>query len=91
MIYTKDPDAVLDYSLDWSQWLSDGDTIASSSWFVSGLAGSPVIDSHSNTTTTTTVWVSGGGIRKRYEVTNRITTVGGRTEDQSIVLIIEQK
>ena len=33
MTFTKDPDAVLDYSVDWSLWLA-GDTISSSEWLL---------------------------------------------------------
>ena len=32
--FLKDPDAVLDYSVDWSKWLA-GDQIETSTWFVS--------------------------------------------------------
>ncbi|MBK8246576.1 MAG: hypothetical protein IPK85_04130 [Gemmatimonadetes bacterium] len=35
---TKDPDAVLDYSIAWDEWL-DGDTIASATW--TGPSASP--------------------------------------------------
>ena len=33
MTFTKDPDAVLDYSVDWSLWLA-GDQISSSEWIL---------------------------------------------------------
>ena len=33
MTFTKDPDAVLDYSVDWSLWLA-GDEISSSEWLL---------------------------------------------------------
>ena len=32
--FLKDPDAVLDYSVDWSKWLA-GDQIQTSAWLVS--------------------------------------------------------
>ena len=31
--FTKDPDATLDYKVDWSSWLVD-DTISGSQWIV---------------------------------------------------------
>lgn len=31
MTFTKDPHAVLDYTVDWTRWLA-GDTIATSAW-----------------------------------------------------------
>ena len=33
MTFTKDPDAVLDYSVDWSLWLA-GDEISTSEWIL---------------------------------------------------------
>lgn len=54
--FTKDPQAVLDYNVDWSTWLGT-DTIASSVWTVeAGLTK----DSDSKTTTIATVMLSGG-------------------------------
>lgn len=87
----KDPDAVLDYAIDWgSNWLSS-DTIASSSWAVSGPDDSLTVDSDSNTTTTATVWLSGGTRHATYTVTNSIVTAEGREDDRSIVIRVENK
>jgi len=86
--YTKDPDAILDYSNDWSSWLVTGDTIASSQWLpASGIT----IDNDSLTTTLTTVWLSGGTTGSRYSLTNRITTAQGRTDDRTIVIVVRQR
>lgn len=85
--YQKDPDAVLDYTIDWSTWLGD-DTIATSGWTVpTGLTE----DSDSNTTTTATVWLSGGTVGTVYTVTNEITTAGGRTDDRSIQIFVTER
>ena len=51
----KDPDGVLDYSINWAAWL-DGDTITASDWTVSGPDALLVVDSDSESTTVTTVW-----------------------------------
>ena len=81
--FNKDPDAVLDYEADWSAWLGS-DTIESSSWTVpTGLTK----DSEANTTTTATVWLSGGTAETIYDVINRIVTAGGRTEDRTIKIV----
>jgi len=80
--FLKDPDAVLDYQVDWSDWL-DSDTISTSTWTVpSGLAE----DSASNTTTTATVWLSGGTAGTSYTVVNHIVTAEGREDDRSIII-----
>jgi hypothetical protein len=80
--YVKDPDAILDYRFDWSDWL-DGDTIVTAAATVTTGA---TLASQSNTTTAHTVWISGGTAGTRYTVTSRITTAAGRTDDRSIIL-----
>lgn len=78
-IITKDPNAVLDYTVDWEDWLGS-DTISSSDWIVSdGITE----DSASDTNTTATIWLSGGTAGRTYTITNRIVTAGGRTQDYS--------
>lgn len=84
---TKDPDAVLDYEINWTAWLN-GDTISSSSWTVpAGLTK----DSDSFTDTVTKIWLSGGTDSETYTLTNRITTSGGRTDDRSVTLSVASK
>lgn len=84
----KDPNEVKDYMLDWSgaapgPRLVTGETISTSTWVVpSGITK----DSDSNTTTTTTVWLSGGTAGVHYTLTNRVTTSQGRTYDWSITV-----
>lgn len=87
MTFTKDPDAILDYAVDWSRWLA-GDTIAASVWLVpTGLTKV----SDSNTATRAIVWLSGGSAGVTYTVTNRITTAAGRTEDRSFAVRVEER
>jgi len=87
MTFTKDPNAILDYAVDWSRWLA-GDTIAVSAWIApDGLTKV----SETNTATKATVWLSGGTAGQTYTVTNRITTAGGRTEDRSFTIRVEER
>lgn len=87
MTFTKDPNAVLDYTIDWTRWLS-GDQIVTSEWLVpTGLT--KVADS--KTASSATVWLSGGTAGQSYTVTNRITTTGGRTEDRSFTIRVEER
>ncbi len=86
-IFVKDPNAVLDYVLDWGAWLVS-DTISTSNWTVpSGITK----DSSTNTTTTATIWLSGGTAGEEYLLINRITTAAGRTEDRTIQITVIQK
>jgi hypothetical protein len=92
--FSKDPAAKLDFLFDWSAWLPSGDTISTSAWAIDtapdgslAIAGSPA---PSNTTTTTTVWLTGGTLGQRYVLRNRVVTVGGRTEDKSAAVVAEE-
>jgi hypothetical protein len=85
----KDLGEKKDYSLDWTQYLA-GDTIASSTWVVpTGIV--QATPNPSNTTTSTTIWLSGGTVGKTYELQNTVTTVGGRTLVQSVDIPVVQK
>lgn len=80
-IFHKDPDAVLDYYFDWSEWLATGETISSNTITVpTGITK----DSDSATTTKVTVWLSGGTDGTTYTVACKIVTSAGRTDERSI-------
>lgn len=84
----KDPDAVLDYSVDWSAWLTAvSDTISTFSVVTTGVT----IASSSFVGAITTAWISGGTVGEKVQVTFRITTTGGRTDDRSIYLKIKER
>ena len=92
-LFIKDPNAVLDYTINWTDWLA-GDTIVlggspvSSQWTVpAGLTKT----NESFNATSATVWLSGGTVGKIYEVVNRIVTLGGRTENRTLEIAVEEK
>lgn len=83
----KDPNAVLDYSIDWTDWLGT-DNIATSTWTVpAGLTNV----TESNTAKVVTIWLSGGTAGSTYTLLNRITTTGGRTSDQSFKIFMKEQ
>lgn len=83
----KDPDSRMDYGFRWENWL-DGDVIQSSSWTVpSGIT--EISNNHNNDTTW--IWLSGGTTGQVYNLINRIVTVGGRTDDRTLTLIVKNK
>lgn len=86
--YTKDADAVLDWKWDWSAWLATGETISASTMTAS--AGI-TINSSTNTSTTATVWLSGGTPGTPYLVSNRITTSAGRIDERSITIRVTNR
>ncbi len=88
--YVHDPQAVLDYAIDWSAWLAASETISASTWTVqTGLTEAPA--GHSATTTTATIWLTGGTLMTSYAVTNHITTNQGRQQDQTITLQVRDR
>ena len=86
--YIKDPQSVLDYGFDWSDWLDTGDTVSTSTWTVpTGITE----DSETETSTATTIWLSGGTVGKKYKITNRMVTANGRTVDRSFYVKVESR
>jgi len=84
----KDPNAVLDYSFDWTAYLAAiSDTIESVEFVLDD--GLVQVD-FSHTTTMAVVWVSGGAAGTS-RVTCRITTAGGRVDDRSVFLKIVER
>ncbi len=85
--YTKDPDAVVDFAINWASWLGT-DTISTATWTVpAGLTKA----SEENTTTIATVWLSGGTVGTDYTVACRIVTAGGRTDDRSLTIRVRAR
>lgn len=91
---TKDPDSTLDYGVDWSNWLNDGDAISSSTWLSINPTTSPALDyvtgSQSNDGDSTKVQIEGGVVGVRYEITNRITTNEGLTHDFTFFIEVQE-
>lgn len=87
----KDPNALLDYTFDWTEWLeahTPADTIASATVEVTGctLVTSSVIDAHK-----VSAWISGGTVDVPASATCRITTAGGRIDDRTLTLKIKER
>lgn len=76
----KDPDASLDYTLDWSAWLGEGDSLATSTFDVEdGLT----MGETNRLGPLATVWLSGGALGATYRVTNRVTSNVGRADERT--------
>lgn len=72
ILAAKDPQAVLDYSVDWTRDLTPTEIITGSSWTVS--PPTMVVQATELNGDITTVWLSGGVAGTRYRVTNTIQT-----------------
>ena len=85
--FCKGSGAALDYDIDWSDWLIDSETIVTSEWAIpTGITK----DNESKTTTTTTIWLSGGTLNTYYLIENTITTAT-RTEVRAFNLRIVER
>ena len=89
----KDPDAVLDYSIDWgAEYLLGTDLIADSQWSVVpdepdgvSVAGSDF------DATTSTVKAADGSPGRIYRLVNEVVLDSGRIDSRSIVLRVEKR
>lgn len=85
----KDPYAVLDYSLDWTNWMPSGDTITSIS--VTADAGI-TIDSSTNTDYIATAYISGGTAGTIYNIEFKIVTTNGLQDSRNFrIKVIERQ
>lgn len=90
-VFLKDPDATIDYMVDWgSGYLEPGETIQSSGWSVKP-TGEIVLGVASLSGTAAKVFVSGGVAGKVYQLGNQIVTTGGRTDERSLVIRVVQE
>lgn len=87
--FKKDPDAERPFRFDWSKYLQGtADTISSADVTVgAGLTKGSV----STTTSTVTVWLSGGTADTSYEVACEVTTANGVTDERTIVIEVDHR
>lgn len=87
-VFEKDPEAVLDYSFDWSGWLAEGEQIDTSTFAASlGLT----IEATESFPTHATATISGGEAEQPYRLSNRITTTEGRTDRRYIIIRMKHR
>ena len=91
-VIKKDPDARLDYTWDWTDWLVGADTIVNPVSVAytpndgSMTLGTPVINGGY-----VVVMISGGTLGRSYRVTASIDTAEGREDDRSFTLQVCQR
>jgi hypothetical protein len=91
---TKDPEAKLFYTFDWSDWLAQGDTIASANYVVTARVNDPdpiVRVSQGIQGATTYVELSDGQVGKSYIVTVRVTTSNGLIDRRNFRVKVEAR
>jgi len=86
----KDPNATLDYQIDWANWLASGESIVSAVWTVTGAT----LVTSVATATTATAWLSGGTVGTGISATCRITTDStpvARVDDRTLLLNVVER
>jgi len=81
---TKDPQAILTYTLDWSQWLEQGDALSTVTYTLQVRANDPqpIVNVDAGIIGGYQTWIklSGGQVERTYVVSALITTAQGLTE-----------
>lgn len=100
-ILFKDPDATKDFHVEWQGGFADGDYVETSTWVapdgITATEPSLFVGHEPDATGAlrpvqrATVFLAGGMLGASYIVTNRVTTVRGRTMDQSFELRIREE
>ena len=86
--FTKDPNALLDYTVDWSAWLATGEVIDSVSWTVpTGITSAGT----SNTDTTATIRLGTATRSKTYEIGCTITTSEGQIDKRTFSVTCQDR
>lgn len=92
---TKDPQAQLFYTFDWSEWLVSGDTITQAEYTVATRVNDPeplinVSDGISGTNKTY-IELGNGQVGKSYVVSVKVTTSNGLIDRRSFKVKIENR
>lgn len=99
----KDPNESLDYSLDWSRFLRESESLTSASWFISDTTGTAVSFAPGTTvnsltsvsvgrsSTVTTITISGGENNTQYKLVCRVTLNTGFIAERSVTLYIKDR
>ena len=86
----KDPDAIVDYAFDWTEWLDD-DTITDHTITIEDSETAQADSSEIVDDTKIRVWISGGEVRDRVSVACSITTANGRTDERTFYIRVVER
>ena len=88
----KDPEATLDYSVDWGSEYLSGDALVESRWTVSPDEPDGVeLLSDRFDLLVATVQIEGGIAGRLYRLTNHVVTAEGREDSRSIMIRVEKR
>jgi hypothetical protein len=86
----KDPNAVQRFFVDWRKYMTQvGETLTGSSWTV---PGGIVKDSDGYSAAgLVNIVLSSGSSGTQYTLVNRVTTSGGQTLDQTLIIDVQEQ
>ncbi len=86
-VFAKDPASTVDYSFDWTNWLTADEVLSATSWFITpNDAQAPDLGVEISAGNTRGIYISGGAAGQRYKLTCRATTSANRTAERSITI-----
>lgn len=86
----RDPNAVLDYKVDLTEWLdAQSDSLVTAVEVAAKTVG-VTVDSVTIVGKTIVMWISGGTVGEPASATTRFTTAGGRTDDRTLFFKIKE-
>lgn len=89
----KQPIEVKDYPIDFSYWLTTGDTLTNVSASVACLTGSDaslVVTQLVLSSTSVAVWLAGGLDGQKYKISVTVTTAGGRIDQTEFLMTVKE-
>jgi hypothetical protein len=94
--FLKDPDATLDYLVNFGRWLPVGDTITTRTVTVGtgitkvsdAIVAGTDVNGASVASAAVLVWLSSGVLGQEYPVTCHVTTAAGRINDETFTVRI---
>lgn len=88
--FIKDPQARLDYAVDWSAWLAAAETISAQT--VTVTSGDVTLDgSPAQASGVVTQWLTAGTLDTTSRVRFHITTSAGRQDDRSLTIDVRDR
>jgi len=99
--FIKDPNAKLDYALDWTAWLTPfSDTLTAATASVTPTGGITLASSYNGSFAATatltpgnyiaTFWATGGTAGNSYDITVHVTTASGRQDDRTVTITCKE-
>lgn len=91
-IFVKDPEATIDYAIDWSAGYLGGRTITGSAWRVAPAGvGAVNVAASAISAGGTTATLAGGVPGCIYHIINMVTFSDSRTDERMLVLRVEDR